>query len=80
MNYLYFLKLFYKYIKDYNKNRNFLFYEMRNLHDSVLELKDKYMIHYIQKLLVLFNQILKDKKISNDFEIYLKNLKLYFEN
>ena len=39
-----------------------------------LELKDKYMIHYIQKVLVLFNQILKDKKISNDFEIYLKNL------
>ena len=46
MNYLYFLKLFYKYIKDYNKDRNFLFYEMRNLHDSVLELSDKYMIYF----------------------------------
>ena len=80
MNYLIFLKLFYKYIKDYNKDRNFLFYEMRNLHDSLLELKDKYMIHYIPKEIALLNQILEDKKISNDFEIYLKNLKLYFEN
>ena len=80
MNYLYFLKLFYKYIKDYNKDRNFLFYEMRNLHDSVLELSDKNMIHYIPKEISLLNQILEDKKIANDFETYLKNLKLYFEN
>ncbi len=80
MNYLHFLKLFYKYIKDYNKDRNFLFYEMRNLHDSVLELSDKYMIHYIPKEISLLNQILEDKKIANDFETYLKNLKLYFEN
>jgi len=80
MNYLLFLKFFYKYIKDYNKDRNFLFYEMRNLHDSLLELKDKYMIHYIPNEIALLNQILEDKKISNEFEIYLKNLKLYFEN
>ena len=80
MNYQYFLKLFYKYIKYYNKDRNFLFYEMRNLHDSVLELSDKNMIHYIPKEISLLNQILEDKKIANDFETYLKNLKLYFEN
>ena len=38
-NYIFYFKLFYKYIKDYNKDINILYYEMKDLEYSLLKIK-----------------------------------------
>ena len=79
MNHLFYFKLFYKYIKDYNKDINFLFYEMANLNKFILDIKDCNMTQYLQLQIHLIEQILKEEKILNDFKIYLENLLIYFK-
>ena len=36
INFLFYFNIFYKYIKDYNKDINILFYEMKNLEIKIL--------------------------------------------
>ena len=79
MNYLFYFKLFYKYIKDYNKDLNFLYYEMKNLNEFTLDLKVNNMTQYIKIQTNLIQRILCEKKISNDFKNYLEKLLLYFK-
>ena len=79
INYLLYLKLFYKYIQDYNKNINFLFYEMNNLNEFILELKEGKMIHYKQIQVSLMQQILKEKNISIYFKSFLENMLMYLK-
>ena len=78
MNYLFYFKLFYKYIQDYNKDINFLFYEMNSLNEYILELKESKMIHYKQIQINLIQQILNEKNISIYFKSYLENMLMYF--
>ena len=78
MNYLFYFKLFYKYIQDYNKDINFLFYEMNSLNEYILELKESKMIHYKQIQINLIQQILNEKNISIYFKSYLENILMYF--
>ena len=78
MNYLFYFKLFYKYIQDYNKDINFLFYEMNSLNEYILELKESKMIHYKQIQISLIQQILNEKNISIYFKSYLENILMYF--
>ncbi len=79
MNYLLYFKLFYKYIQDYNKDLNFLFYEMNSLNKFILELKESKMIQYKKIQLSLINQILKEKNLSIDFKNYLENMLMFFK-
>ena len=79
INYLLYFKLFYKYIQDYNKNINFLFYEMNNLNEFILELKEGKMIHYKQIQVSLIQQILNEKNISIYFKSFLENMLMYFK-
>ena len=78
MNYLLYFKLFYKYIRDYNKDINFLFYEMNSLNEFILELKESKMIHYKQIQVSLIRKILNEKNISIYFKSYLENMLMYF--
>ena len=79
VNYIYFIKMFYKYIQCFNKDINFLFYEMKHLNHYFIKLKDNNMTKLIKILEDLIKQILKDKKISNNFNDYLTNLLLYYQ-
>ena len=67
--YLYF-KLLFKYIKDYNKDINYLYYELKYCGIFMMNLKKYNIKEYIQKIKKLFYEILNDKRAS----IKLKNL------
>ena len=80
-NYIYYLKLFYKCIKDYNKDINYLFYEMKNVvSNKLLIIKDNGMINEIKILCLFIDKILNENKLSNQFENFLLNLSTYFKN
>ena len=80
VEHFFYFKLFYKYLKDYNKNKNFLFYEMRDLHHFILEIKDSKIIQYILLQKNLIYQIMQETNLSNDFQLYLQNLMNYYQN
>ena len=74
INFLFYFKIFYKYIKDYNKDINILFYEMKNLEIKILTIKNNNMTQYLPILQKFINQILQEKNISKEFEVFLQNL------
>ena len=78
MNYLYYFEIFYKYIKDYNKDINILFKEMRSLQQFILGIKNYNMEQYIPIQLQLIEKIFHEKTLSNEFKLYLlKLLKIF---
>ena len=74
INFLFYFNIFYKYIKDYNKDINILFYEMKNLEIKILTIKNNNMTQYLPILQKFINQILQEKNISKEFEVFLQNL------
>ena len=80
MNHLLYFKIFYKYILEYNKDRNFLFYEMKDLNRFLVDIKDCNMTKYIPTGKNFINKILADKYISDEFTSYLEKLTLYLTN
>ena len=80
MNFILYINLFYNYIKEFNKDTNFLFFEMKYLNHLILKIKDNNLTQIITNLIVLIEQILKYKILSNEFRIYLNNLLIYFKN
>lgn len=74
INYLYYFELFYKYIKDYNKDINILFHEMQNLQHFLLKIKKFNMTEYIPIEIKLIERIFYEKKISKDFKLFLLKL------
>jgi len=79
INHYQYFYLFYKYIKDFNKDRNFLMYEMKDLNHYILYIKDLNMKPYIIKEINFLNYLLKDKNITNEFRYYIKSLINYFQ-
>ena len=79
INHLSYFQIFYKYIKDFNKDRNFLFYELKDLDRFVLDIK-KCDRKYVKMEINLIKTIIKDRLISNEFHNYLQNLLLYLKN
>ena len=80
MNHLYYFKLFYKYIKDYQKDLNFLYYEMKDLKRFIFYIKESNMTKYIPNQVNLLYQILQDKNISSEFENFIQNVLIFFKN
>ena len=80
MNFILYINLFYNYIKEFNKDTNFLFFEMKYLNHWILKIKDNNLTQIITNLIVLIEQILKYNILSNEFRIYLNNLLIYFKN
>ena len=79
INHYFYFTLLYKYLKDFNKDRNFLMYEMQDLNHYVLYIKDLDMKKYIEKEIVFLKNLLKDKYVKKDFRIYIKDILEYFE-
>ena len=80
MNHLYYFKLFYKYIIEFNKDRNFLYYEMNDLNRFLIDIKDSNMTKYLSIEKKFIKEILKDKFISEEFKDFLTKLLLYITN
>ena len=79
LNYLFYIKLFYRFIKDFHKDINILFKEMKSLKEFILEIKDNNMTQYIQIQIKLIELILSEKNLLTDFEKYLQKLLSYIK-
>ena len=75
INYLLYFEIFYKYVKEYNKNRDFLFYEMKNLNHFLVNIKECYS-KYLLKEINLIEGLIEDTLISQEFKDYLMDLLL----
>ena len=73
-NHFLYLKKLFIYIKDFNKDRDFLYYELIEINRQFFRL-NKISNNFRPKLLDFYNQILNDKYISKKFK---KNLKEIF--
>lgn len=80
LNHFSYFKIFYKYLKDYRKDRNFLYYEMKDLNRFILYLKESDNIQYKLNEINFIKQMMKDKLISEEFKSHLNNLLLFFQN
>jgi len=76
-HYQYFFIL-YKYIKDFDKDRNFLMYEMKDLNHYVRFIKDLDIKEYIPKEIEFLNNLLEDPKVNYDFRNYINETLDYF--
>ena len=72
-NHLLYLKKFYIYLKDFNKNRNFLFYELIKINKLLFELNN-ITNKYNEDIKIFFKDILEDQNSSELFKNYIKNL------
>ena len=79
LNYLFYIRLFYRYIKDFHKDINVLFNEIKSLKEFMLEIKDKNMAKYKQIQIKLIELLLRENNLLSDFEKYLQNLLSYIK-
>jgi len=79
INHFQYFYIFYKYLKDFHKDRNFLMYEMKDLNHYVLFIKDLNITEYIFKEIEFLNNLLKDKEVKTDFRNYLIETLKYFQ-
>ena len=79
INHFFYFKIFYRYIKDYHKDRNYLFYEMKDLNHYILYIKDLNITNYIPLEIEYINDLMNDKYCSNEFKNYLNELLIYFQ-
>ena len=78
INHVFYFKLFYKYIKHFNKDRNYLFYEMKDLNHYILYIKEYNITKYIPIEKKFIKEVISDPYSSKDFKYYLKELLTYF--
>ena len=76
-NYLLYFKLFYKYIKDFRKDLNYLYYDIKILSSYLINFKKFKVNIYINNTISFLNEILNNTNISKDFEKYIINLLNY---
>lgn len=80
INYLLYFKIFYKYIKEFKKSRNFLYFEIKDFKKYLLDIKNYNVTKYIPQVVNYFNEIIKDKYVSVFFRNYTYQLLLYFQS
>ena len=69
-NHLLYIKLFYRYLKEFNKDRNFLFYELKTINVLLLRLKNFTDI-YNSHIKNFYKEILEDPFCSQSFKEYI---------
>lgn len=79
-NIILYFKLFYKYINYFNKDRNYLYQDIKGLISYLTRLKNFNATYFIRKSKPFFNDIINDKNILNEFKIFAKNFSLYYFN
>ena len=79
-NYVSYFILFYNYLHDYNKDINYLFYEMKNLEKNLLVIIEYNLNKFKEILHILILRIQHENSLSNEFQAYLQNLSIIFKN
>ena len=79
INYFMYFNIFYRYLKDFYKDRNFLFWEMKNLNNFIINIKHYNINNYIPKVKIFIKTILNDKYLTQDFKNYLIDLLKHFK-
>ena len=77
INYLLFYKFFYRYIIDYKKDLNYLFYDMKSSDTFLFKIKDYKLENYIYILNSFIYGIIKNGKTTKEFKKFLYNLLAY---
>ena len=72
-NYLLYFKFFYKYIKDFSKDFNIFFYDLKISYFYLLKFKELNETKYRKNTIKFFNAIIKED-ISFDFKKFIKDL------
>ena len=80
INYYTYFKMLYKYLKDYNKDIHFMFYEMKSLQRQLFGIKNYNLTSYISMQLNLIESIIQENALSDEFKTYLQNLSGFFRN
>ena len=75
-NYLLYFQFFYKFLKDFKKDLNFLFYDLKLTYSFLFKFKELNATNYISKTNEFFKEINNDD-ISMNFKIFIK--KIIFE-
>ena len=75
-NHLLYLKKLYKYIKEFNKDRNFLYYEMQFINILLIKLQNLTNIYNLE-LEEFYQEILSDNCSSKIFKDFIINLQIY---
>ena len=78
-NFLFYYKLFYKYLKDFKKDLNFLFYDLKSNYFFIFKLKDLNETSYISEIFLFLKEIINDD-ISINFKNFIKNISLQILN
>ena len=79
-NYVFYFIFFYKYIYEYKKDINFIFYEFKSLEKNLFLLKEYNITKFKEILLNLISKIQNENSLSDEFQAYLQNLTKTFEN
>ena len=72
-NYLLYFNFFYIYLKNFKKDLNILFYDLKNSYSYLIKFKKLNETKYIKKAINFFNKIIKED-ISLDFKKFVKAL------
>jgi len=78
INYLLYFKFFYSYIKDFKKDLNYLYYDLKISSKYILNIKKLKIIEYFPTTVNFFETIINDEKASNEFKKYIYHLLSYF--
>ena len=80
-NILYFYNLFYKYIKHFNKDLNYLYFDLKAF-DYYFNYIKEYNCSYSNKkpIIQFYEKLFREKNISREFRQYTKNFIYHFEN
>ena len=65
-------QLLFRYIKEFNKDRNFFFYEFQFFGDELIKLKKYNITNYSQNASIMFKEIMNDNKSSSELKKYIK--------
>ena len=76
INYLLYYKFFNRYIKDFKKDINFLYYDLRLFIPILLKLKDYKLLLYNSILFSLIKEIINNNNLSNEFKNILNKFLL----
>ena len=72
-NYLLYYEFLYNYIKEFKKDLNFLFYDLKISYNFFLKFKELNSTKYKLKTIKFLNEVLKDD-ISSEFKYFINDL------
>ena len=74
-----FALIIYRYIKEFNKDLNYIYYDLFYFSHYIIKLKDLNIIEYIPQAKEYLYNIINNKNISKKFYNFINKLIFYFK-